>query len=188
MKIILTLESIESNKNTRDEILWMKEFMNETGFSFKQAKTVANIFSNNTDNFKLSKKHVLNIDDLYTSDNFVESEVDHFIKVGKQNRTVSYKIIAEEDYSLQEIFSGFTITPERIQEMVIGTYKPSEEEIKLMAQYIKAVQEQKPVAYMSEGAHGILGEGKDEVPVRAKPFYNDEQPLFKAPIIILKSS
>lgn len=72
--------------------------------------------------------------------------------------------------------------------MLSGTYKPSEEEIKLMAQYIKAVQEQKPVAYMSEGAHGILGEGKEEVPVRAKPFYNDEQPLFKAPIIILKSN
>ena len=88
MKIILTMESIESNKNTRDEILWMKEFMNETGFSFKQAKTVANIFSNNTDNFKSSKKHVLNIDDLYTSDNFVKSEVEHFIKVGKRNKTI----------------------------------------------------------------------------------------------------
>ncbi len=40
MKIILTMESIESNKNTRDEILWMKEFMNETGFSFRQAKNM----------------------------------------------------------------------------------------------------------------------------------------------------
>lgn len=188
MKIILTMESVVPNKNSRDKVLWMKEFINETGFSFKQAMTVANIFSHNTDDFQKSKKHVLNLDDLYASDCFGVKEIEHFINVGKRNRTVSYNIISDDDYSLQEVFDGFTITPECIQKMVNGTYRPSEEEIKLMAQYIKAVQEQKPVAYMSEGAHGILGDDKAEVPVRAKPFYNDEQPLFKSPIVIFKSS
>jgi len=186
MKIVLTLESIESNKNTRDKILWIKEFINETGFSFKQATTVANIFSHNTDGFQKSKKHVLDIDDLYKSDCFGVKEIEHFINVGKRNNTISYHVISDDYYSLHKVIDSFTLTQERIQEIVNGDYKPSEEEVKQMAQYIMIIQSQKPVAFISEGAHGVLGEDKIEVPVRAKPFYNDDQPLFKIPVITLK--
>lgn len=188
MKIILTMESVVPNKNSRDKVLWMKEFINETGFSFGQAMTVANIFSHNTDGFQKSKKHVLDLDDLYKSDCFGVKEIEHFMNVGKRNNTISYYIISEYDYSLHKVIDGFTLTQESIQEIVNGAYKPSEEEIKQMAQYIMIIQSQKPVAFMSEGAHGVLGEDKIEVPVRAKPFYNDDQPLFKIPFITLKKA
>lgn len=186
MKLILKSQEINF-KNGTPKIVWAREFIKETGLAFKATKVIADLFNEKTKGFQKSRSCVLDLDSLLLLEKISFYDVKEIVDSCKNKKNISYEIISDEEWSLNESLGSLhLISKDKLDKILKGAYKPSEEEIKVMAEYIKVVSSQKPAGYMSEGAHGVLGVDKIEVPVREKPFYNDEKPLYKSPIILIK--